>query len=191
MSNSIYYLPGHGGHIHTGLGEELARRGYNVVGRETVGDFRKLPFQDQIELVAEDLKTLFWRNVDQVICNSFGCYLFLHAQTLLPSYVGRVLLLSPIVGQFSDDENSRLGFIPPRAERLLELAESGKYTVPNNCEIHVGELDWQSNPTNVQRFAGPLDINVTVVPHGGHILGKKYVGALLDSWLSKSEFVKP
>ena len=85
MGKSIYYLPGHGGHIHTGLGEELTRRGLNVVGRETVGEFRRLPFQEQIELVADDLKTLFWREGDQVICNSFGCYLFLHAQTLLPT----------------------------------------------------------------------------------------------------------
>lgn len=185
MGKSIYYLPGHGGHIHTGLGEELTRRGLNVVGRETVGEFRRLPFQEQIELVADDLKTLFWREGDQVICNSFGCYLFLHAQTLLPSYVGRVLLLSPIVGQFSDDENSGLGFIPPRAERLSELAVSGMYPVPSNCEIHVGELDWQSNPTNVRKFAVPLGIKVTVVPQGGHMLGKNYVADLLDKWLSK------
>ena len=101
--------------------------------------------------------------------------------------MGRVLLLSPIIGQFSDDENSRLGFIPPRSERLLELAECRTYPVPSHCEIHVGELDWQSNPTNVRRFAGPLGINVTVVPQGGHILGQEYIGALLDSWLCESE----
>ena len=187
MAKSIYYLPGHGGRIHTGLGEELIGRGFDVVGRETVDDFRRLPFQDQIELIAGDLKTLFWREGDQVICNSFGCYLFLHAQTLLPSYVGRVLLLSPIVGQFSDDDNSGLGFIPPRAERLSELAESGMYPVPSHCEIHVGELNLQSNPTNVREFVVPLGIKVTVVPQGGHMLGKNYVADLLDKWLSESE----
>lgn len=183
MNTTIYYLPGHGGHINTGLGEGLLSRGLNVTGRETVGEFRSLPFQDQIELVADDLKTLFWREDDRVVCNSFGCYLFLHAQTLLPPYVGRVLLLSPIVGQFSDHENSGMGFIPPRAERLAELAESEEYPVPINCEIHVGELDWQSNPPNVLKLAGRLGLEVTVVPQGGHMLGKQYVSGVLDKWL--------
>ena len=34
---TIYYLPGHGGRLGTGLGEALLSRGYNVSGRETVG----------------------------------------------------------------------------------------------------------------------------------------------------------
>ena len=38
--NVIYYLPGHGGRITNGLGQALVRRGYEVVGRETVGDFK-------------------------------------------------------------------------------------------------------------------------------------------------------
>ena len=30
---TIYYLPGHGGLIRTGLGQELLDRGYDVTGR--------------------------------------------------------------------------------------------------------------------------------------------------------------
>ena len=59
MTRPIYYLPGQGGRLHTGLGEGLLSRGFNVAGRETVGEFRSLPFQEQIEAVAEDLSTLF------------------------------------------------------------------------------------------------------------------------------------
>ena len=105
MTKTIYYLPGHGGRLHTGLGEGLISRGFDVSGRETVGEFRSLPFQEQIEAVADDLSTLYWSEGHRVVCNSFGCYLFLHAQTLMKPYVGKVLLLSPIVGQFSDDES--------------------------------------------------------------------------------------
>jgi hypothetical protein len=50
----IYYLPGHGGRITNGLGQALVRRGYEVVGRETVGDFKKLDFNDQVITIAND-----------------------------------------------------------------------------------------------------------------------------------------
>jgi alpha-beta hydrolase superfamily lysophospholipase len=170
---TAYYLPGHGG---------LASRGWVAVGRETIGDFRKLPFQQQVDAVAQDLREHFWREDAHVVAVSFGAYLFLHAQAQLPPYVGNVLLLSPIVGQFSSDEMG-LGFIPPRADKLKDLAESDQYPAPLNCHIHVGSEDWQSNPSNVTAFAKKVGLQVTVVPNAGHQLGKQYVGSLLDQWL--------
>ena len=179
---TAYYLPGHGGKVSTGLGEGLASRGWAAVGRETIGDFRKLPFQQQVDAVAQDLREHFWREDAHVVAVSFGAYLFLHAQAQLPPYVGNVLLLSPIVGQFSSDEMG-LGFIPPRADKLKDLAESDQYPAPLNCHIHVGSEDWQSNPSNVTAFAKKVGLQVTVVPNAGHQLGKQYVGSLLDQWL--------
>ena len=183
MKTAIYYLPGHGGRIGTGLGEGLLNRGFDVTGRETVGEFKELPFTDQVETIAQDLQSSFWNEDAHVVANSYGAYLFLHAQLLMKPYVGNILLLSPIVGQFSDDDGTGLGFIPPYAGRLTEVAESGKYPAPKRCEVHVGELDWQSNPTNVLRFASPLGFRVTVVPQAGHMLGKPYVSGVLDAWL--------
>ena len=148
--DTLYYLPGHGGRLHTGLGEALVERGWAVTGRETVGEFRAAGFQVQVDTVAQDLREHFWHPGAHVICNSFGAYLFLHAQTQMPAYPGRVLLLSPIVGAF---------------------------------EVHVGELDWQSVPAHVLAFAAPIGIPVTVVPGAGHMLGREYVGPLLDRWL--------
>ena len=55
----IYYLPGHGGRITNGLGQALVSRGYEVVGRETVGDFKKLDFNDQVITIANDKKNTF------------------------------------------------------------------------------------------------------------------------------------
>ena len=80
----IHYFPGHGGTLGTGLGEGLLSRSYEVTGRETLGDFLMLPFEDQVETVAADLQGHFWREDAQVICVSFGAYLFLHAQAQLP-----------------------------------------------------------------------------------------------------------
>ncbi len=184
MANSIYYLPGYGGRLGTGLGAELLRRGFDVSGRETVGDFKDLTFSDQIAAVAEDLTTRYWTEGSRVIANSFGAYLFLNAQRLIDPYIGKVLLLSPIVGEFSNKETGA-SFVPPQSGKLFELAESGGYPVPHQCEIHVGEQDWQSIPSSVIRFSGPLGLDVAVVPEMGHMLDKGYVAALLDRWLSK------
>lgn len=183
--NTVYYLPGYGGQLATGLGQGLMDRGFDVTGRETRGDFRTLPFDEQVGIIQDDLRNHFWHENAQVICNSFGSYLFLHAQAQLPAFIGRVLLLSPIVGEFSN-EQARTSFSPPRPERLKQLAQMGQFQAPVSCEIHVGEEDWQSIPTNVQAFGHMTGIPVTVVPRGGHDLGKEYVGPLLDRWLVRS-----
>lgn len=179
---TIYYLPGNRGRIDTGLGEELLNRGFSLSGRETLGEFRKLPFQEQIKLVAQDLQNEFWSEDARVVANSYGAYLFLHAQTLLPAFIGRVLLLSPIVGETSDLETMRF-FVPPRAGKLHQLAHDGTYPVPNRCQIHVGENDWQANPESVKWFAAPLGIKVSVISGAGHMLDIAYVRAVLDQWL--------
>ena len=182
MTNEIYYLPGYGGELHTGLGEELQKRGVIISGRATVGEFAKLSFADQIGLVVDDLTKNFWSPDSRVIANSFGAYLFLHVQSQLPSYVGKVLLLSPIVGDFSQDDGLRI-FSPPRSGRLQSLVQSGDYNSPLNCEIHVGSEDWQSEPVRVSELAELLKIPVYLIEKNGHILDKKYVKALIERWM--------
>ena len=182
MERIVYLLCGHGGRITNGLGQELNRRGFDVVGRETVGDFKKLNLNEQIEIIADDLKANFWCEDSRVIANSYGAYLFLHSQTKMDAYIGKVMLLSPIVGEFSN-EDIRMGFIPPYSKRLFELASSGSYPRLKQCEIHVGSEDWQSNPQNVIAFADLLDISVSVVKDEGHSLSKQYVSVQLDRWI--------
>ena len=62
----IYYLPGHGGRVTTGLGQALVSRGYEVVGRETVGDFKRLDFNDQVATISNDIQEYFWREDDRM-----------------------------------------------------------------------------------------------------------------------------
>ncbi len=185
-SSTIYYLPGYGGQLNTGLGQGLMDRGFGVAGRETRGKFRSLTFNEQVQTIRQDLRDHFWHERALAVCNSFGAYLFLHAQAEMPAFPGRVLLLSPIVGEFTN-AHSRTSFSPPRPTRLKELAEEGQFSAPARCEIHVGEEDWQSIPANVQAFGHLTGISVTVVPKGGHNLGKDYVGSLLDRWLVRSQ----
>ena len=120
---TFYYLPGYGGRVHTGLGQALLSRGVDLAGRETVGDFRGMRFMDQIETVAEDLQTHFWREDAHVVANSFGAYLFLNAQSLIPPFPGKVLLLSPIVGEFAKPDQLT-HFMPPYPTRLMDLVAS-------------------------------------------------------------------
>lgn len=186
MDNTIYYLPGAGGKLSTGLGQGLMDRGFAVTGRETRGEFRSQSFDEQVQIIMDDLQCHFWHEHAQVICNSYGAYLFLHAQALMPAFPGRVLLLSPIVSEFTSEE-TRTIFSPPRSGKLKELAETGQFNAPTCCEIHVGEEDWQSLPANVQSFGRLTGIPVTVVPKRAHDLGKDCVGSLLDLWLNKTQ----
>lgn len=181
-SRTIYYLPGYGGCLETGLGQALTQRGFDLAGRETTGTFRLLGFQDQIDLIVFDLQSHFWAEDAHVVANSFGAYLFLHAQSQLAPFPGHVLLLSPIIGEFENTENA-MNFIPPRADLLGQLAREGKMPVPRHCEIHVGEHDWQSEPKCVSRFGNLLGIPVEVVAGNGHMLDKNYVSGVLDRWL--------
>ena len=179
---TIYYLPGHGGRLDRGLGRALVGRGHDIKGRETVGQFKAMSFQAQIDLVAKDLRIHCWHADGRIVANSYGAYLFLHAQAQLPPYIGKVLLLAPIVGEFSNEE-AMMGFVPPRSGKLEALARSGNYPAPLDCEIHVGDRDWQSNPQAVVALAGLLGLPVTVVPDTGHGLGSGYVGRVVDEWL--------
>lgn len=182
---TVYYLPGWGGQLSTGLGQALLERGYDVTGRETLGEFKSAGFTHQVETVASDLRQYFWREDAHVICNSFGGYLFLHAQALIGEpYIGHVILLAPIVGEFADDDEHRpMNFIPPQAEKLLELATAGKFPVPVNCQIHVGSEDWQSCP-NAVAFGKLVGMKVNVVEGAGHSLPKEYVANLMDKLIA-------
>ena len=48
MAQVIYYLPGHGGKLDSALGKELMRRGFDIAGRSTTGEFNQLSFSDQV-----------------------------------------------------------------------------------------------------------------------------------------------
>jgi predicted alpha/beta hydrolase family esterase len=187
MTTIVYYLTGMNGHLTKGLGEALLSRHVDVTGRELVDDFRGLDFQQQIDTVCDDLANHFWSKESHVIANSFGAYLLLHALAKLnKTYVAKVLLLSPIIGEFSNEE-TLIHFIPPRSTHLFEVAQRGAFPKLTNSAIHVGSEDWQSNPSSVKRFGDLVGIDVHVVQDGGHMLPKDYVGNLLDVWLHTKE----
>lgn len=182
MEKNVYYITGMGGRLHTGLGKGLLDKGFKVEGRELFGEFRQLRFQQQVDTIANDLSNHHWHENSCVIANSFGAYLFLNAQSQIQPYIGKVILLSPIVGDFSNTETLTT-YVPPFAGKIFELAKEKKFPVPKNCEIHTGELDWQSNPESVAKLGDLLGIKVSVVPNTGHMLPIAYVEKLLDKFV--------
>ena len=185
MNNTIYYLPGRGGEITTGLGQGLLDRAFSVTGRETRSAFLKLTFQQQLDAICRDLQGEFWHEGAKLVAVSYGCYLFLHAQLCMPAFPGRVLLLSPVLGSaFSD--TAGIGFFPPRAGQLGQAASYGEFPHLVQAEIHVGSEDWQSNPDAVCAFGERASVPVAVVEGKGHMLGVDYVGPLLDRWIGRT-----
>ncbi|PQA82405.1 hypothetical protein C5F52_15455 [Limnohabitans sp. TS-CS-82] len=65
--------------------------------------------------------------------------------------------------------------------KLLELASTGQFPVPVNCEIHVGSEDWQSC-ANSKVFGEMVWIKVHLVQGVGHILPHAHVNELLKTW---------
>ncbi|MDB4188013.1 hypothetical protein N9744_01280 [bacterium] len=182
MKDTVYYLPGMGGRLNTGLGRGIHDRGYNLAGRETLGEFQKYSFQDKIDLVASDLQEHFWYEDAKVIVNSFGAYLFFHAQLQMKPYPGHVLILSPIIG-CSNNTATMMRFYPPRADALAQAATDGVFPSLTNAQIHVGSEDWQSGPDNVVSFGAATEIPVSVVDKQGHMISVDYVSGLLDGFL--------
>ena len=101
----------------------------------------------------------------------------------MPAFPGRVLLLSPVLGE-AFSASAGVGFFPPRAGQLGQAASNGGFPRLGQAEIHVGSEDWQSNPEAVRAFGERVSVPVTVVEGKGHMLEVDYVGPLLDRWLA-------
>jgi hypothetical protein len=187
MKQMIYYLPGYDEPLNSVLSKVLSICGYGITGREVVGGFRDLGFQRQVQTIASDLRDHFWHADARVIANSFGAYLLLHALVQLGvPYIGKVLLLSPIVGDFSNEENL-MNCSLPQANKLFELAKSGDFPAPLNCEIHIGSEDLQSAPNYVTAFGDLTGIKVDVLEGAGHRLQKTYLIIMVGSFMYVSE----
>ena len=116
------------------------------------------------------------------MANSLGVYLFLHAQSLIPAFQGKVPLLSPTVAEFAKPDQFT-HFMPPYPTRLMDLATAGKLPPPAQAEIHVGSEDSQAKPEQVSKLGLLISVPVYVVPANGHMLDHAYVKGVLDRWV--------
>lgn len=183
MMDTVYYLTGRGGQLHTGVGQGLLDRGYSVSGRASSGKFDTLPIKTQIELIQHDLQGRFWHQHALILAVSYGAYLLMQTLVHLEPYPGSILILPPVLGGINNGEQMRY-FSPPRADKLQQHIENHQFPKPRQLEIHVGDSDWQSPFQLAQHFAQALNGHCVVVPNTGHDLGKEYVSPILDKWLA-------
>ena len=120
-----------------------------------------------------------------MVVNSFGAYLFFHAQLQMRPFPGKVLILSPIIGGSNNNE-TMMRFYPPRADVLVQAATDDVFPCPLNAQIYVGSKDWQSGPERVKGFGHMIGVPVNIVTEQGHMLAIDYVGKLLDAHLVKN-----
>jgi len=178
-TETIYYLTGRGGELDKGVGRALLDMRYQLSGREMSGTFDLLSIQNQIDLITQDLLDGFWHSEAKVIAVSYGAYLLLHTLSALKPYPGKILLLSPVLGGVINKIEMRY-FSPPRADKLMSLAEKKEFPIPNEIEFHIGEHDWQCPFKRVVDFSEAVKGKCHVVPDTGHKLGKEYVTLILN-----------
>lgn len=171
----IYFLPGRGSSFNGRLGTELKARGWKLVGRVLEGEFLKLTFPEQIELISEDLQNCDSK-VTPLIAHSFGGYLALHAILANRGYIGRVLLISPIVSAIVG--NGRM-FRPPQSKKIVHSLDAG--TFPKlDIRIVVGDLDWQSPIEICKQITESSGGSIHIAQGKGHQLGAEVVKHELD-----------
>ena len=163
--SSIYYLPGRNGRLTEGLGAFLQEQCDQLGGREVSGDLKGHKFEDQLEIIRQDLIDSHWHEEGRLVANSYGAYLLLHTLIELEPYPGNIFLLSPILGAVQTKE---FYFRPPRAKRLLQPFEEKTFPVPRKLSCIVGELDWQSVPERCERLSETVNATLKIAPGQKH-----------------------
>lgn len=172
----LYLIPGRGESLDEGLGRLLGSFGCKLEGRGLVGEFIRLRFSEQLEWISEDLDVGFWNPESILVGRSYGGYLILHALAGMPPYPGRILLFSPVLGE-AVTPNRRFGSRPPRAGKLLEMAESGTFPPCGRLEVHTGADDDACDPDLARKIIPRLPhASLRVVPGMDHELDMEYAG---------------
>ena len=184
---AIYYVPGRGGRLNTGLGLELSARGYDLIGREIAGPgprdqsnpFASLSFQQQVDVIQHDLKTHAWAPEALVIGNSFGAYLIAHSILQLGNFPGKCLFLSPVLGTV---KATGMLFKPPKSGVLKDAIETRSF--PSIIlDIVVGSRDEHFLPEVAAKLDQLTKGNIKIIVDQGHRLSHSIVKAKLDKWL--------
>jgi hypothetical protein len=160
---NIYYLPGRGGSIASGLGEWLSANTASVAGRSLETDLKGLDFNEQVDLIERDML----RGPTAVVASSYGAYLFMHALSRVTEFRGHIYLISPILGPAIGEGHY---FRPPQSKYLETLIEQNKFPRKLFIASLVGSKDWQSQPERVCNTMDALNGTARVIEGAGHRL---------------------
>jgi pimeloyl-ACP methyl ester carboxylesterase len=182
MEHTVYLMPGRG-HRLKEMGGFMTSLGFDVCGREVLPPFSTRPFADQIQVIQRDL-SFFWSAGAKLVGHSYGGYLLLQALADLAAFPGRILLFSPVLGAST---TGNLYWRPPRADKLLRLAEHGQFPTPDALEIHTGGTDQGCDPNLARRLGARIPgATVAIVPDQGHVLPVGYAQVVIRAFLNRS-----
>ena len=184
---AIYYVPGRGGRLNSGLGLELSARGYDLIGREIAGPgprdqsnpFASLSFQQQVEVIQHDLQTHFWTPEALVIGNSFGAYLIAHSILQLGNFPGKCLFLSPVLGAV---KTTGMLFKPPKSGVLKDAIENRSFPLII-LDILAGSTDEHFLPVEAEQLSDQTNGSLSIIEGQGHQIEPLIIKAKLDAWL--------
>ena len=186
MHNAVYLLPGRGNRLRD-LGDPVTRLGFDVYGRELVPPWARLGFAEQIGLIQRDLAAAFWNADARLIGHSYGAYLLLHALADMDPFPGRILLFAPVLGAALDAQRLYLSR-PPRADKLMQLAQNHEFPIPHSLELHTGALDPGCDPALATRWSSLIPgARLVLVPDQGHQLAADYVQRVLAHFLQAAD----
>jgi hypothetical protein len=182
----LYFIPGRGETFDGVLGRLIRTMGCRLEGREVDSRFARAWFSEQLALVRSDVYSRFWNSDATLIGRSYGAYLLLHVLADLQPYPGKVLLCSPVLGPATFNHGCYVSR-PPRAEKLLRLAERDRFPAPRYMEIHTGENDTGSDSRLAVRFASLVNnAHAQIVAGAGHDLPEDYLRRVLRTFLQMS-----
>ena len=186
MNNAVYLLPGRGNRL-SDLGDLVYRLGFDVYGRELAPPFSRLGFAEQIGLIQRDLTSTFWDAGACLIGHSYGAYLLLHALAELTPFPGRILLFAPVLGAATNSKRFYLSR-PPRADKLMHLAENHEFPIPHSLEIHTGALDDGCVPALATQWSSLIPgARLFIVPDQDHQLAADYMHRVLAQFLQAAD----
>ena len=161
------YLSGRGGNAYGGLGGYIENQSDKYVGLSMSPAFLKQDFQAQIQDIRQVLNQC---NGFDVVANSYGAYLLLHALIRFDHELASIKLLSPVLGKgLSKDKmfSSR----PPSVKALMTSLEDGTLNCPEKTFIYIGDQDAGYCPELTKIYSDYLGENhIFVLQSEGHNL---------------------
>jgi hypothetical protein len=177
---SIIIFPGRNKPWRDGIGDFLYSKGYNPTGINLTQDFMQTKLSDQLKNIS-NLLFNSWKSNTILIGKSYGAYLLLHSLLDLPSFPGRIVLFSPVLGKaFVEHHGQFFCSIPPRSKKFLRIIQEKAFPNPAHLEVHTGSHDKGCDPRLAKEFSESIPCtSLHIIPNKGHKLDHSYENKIL------------
>ena len=175
MSNVIY-ISGRGGDAAKGLGGYIRDNVESYVGVSLSIDFLKADFTNQVDAIQRLINEY---SDHDIVANSYGAYLLLHALVDNSRTERNIKLMSPVLGK-GISKNMMFSSRPPSVKRLMDSIEEKRLSLSESTYIYIGEKDSGYCPELTQIYADYIgEDHVFVLQGEGHSLSKETVRVIL------------